>query len=61
MMNDEMPVGFSMALAQHADVMIQFARLPEAERNAIIEQAKQVASHDEMRHYVENLFQDRSF
>ena len=34
----------------------QFAQLSKDEQNSVIEGARQVKSHDEMRNYVETLF-----
>ena len=45
-----------MELAQHFDVLNQFAKLPRQEQDILIEGAKQVRSRDEMRNYVENMF-----
>lgn len=54
--NRELPIGFTMELAQHSDVLNQFAKLPRQEQDILIEGAKQVRSRDEMRNYVENMF-----
>ena len=54
--NEELPIGFTMALAQHSDILNQFAGLSDSEQETIIEGAKQVKSRDEMQHYVESIF-----
>lgn len=54
--NEELPIGFTMALAQHSDILNQFASLPDEEQRAVIEGAKQVKSKEEMRSYVESMF-----
>lgn len=54
--NEELPIGFTMALAQHSDALRFFSDLPEAEQNTIVERARQVKSHEEMRHFVESYF-----
>ncbi len=54
--NHELPIGFTMELAQHSDVLNQFAKLSEAQQEALIQGAKNVTSRDEMRNYVENMF-----
>ena len=54
--NSELPIGFTMELARHSDILNQFAQLPKTEQNSVIEGARQVKSHDEMRNYVETLF-----
>ncbi len=54
--NQELPAGFTMELAQHSDILNQFARLSQPEQQSIIQRAKTMRSHDEMRSFVENLF-----
>ena len=54
--NSELPIGFTMELTQHSDVLNQFAQLSKDEQNSIIDGARQVKSHDEMKNYVETLF-----
>ena len=55
--NQELPIGFTMELAQHSDILNQFAKLPEAEQNNIVNSARDISSKNEMRNYVENMFQ----
>lgn len=55
--NQELPIGFTMELAQHSDILNQFAKLPEAEQNNIVNGARDISSKNEMRNYVENMFQ----
>ena len=52
----DLPIGFTMELAQHADILIRFSHLSAAEQNAIINSAKNVTSREGMREYVENMF-----
>lgn len=54
--NSELPIGFTMELAQHSDILTQFAGLPKEKQESIINGAKEVTSHNEMRNYVENMF-----
>lgn len=54
--NEELPIGFTMALAQHSDILSQFASLPDTEQHQIIEEARNVSSKEEMRNFVEHLF-----
>ena len=54
----ELPMGFTMALAQHTEKLKQFARLSDEEQNKIVEEARQTKSRKEMREYVQNLFTD---
>ncbi len=53
--NRELPIGFTMELAQHSDILNQFAQLGKEEQDSIINGARQVHSRDEMRSYVESL------
>ena len=52
---EELPLGFSMALAQHPEAMARFAALTEAEQQAIISGTHSVHSKQEMQAYVERL------
>lgn len=56
--NSELPIGFTMELAQHSDIMIQFAGLSKEEQNRIINGAREIDSRDEMRSYVESMFHE---
>lgn len=54
--NHELPIGFTMELAQHSDTLNQFARLPKSQQESIVDGAREIHSHEEMRNYVENMF-----
>lgn len=54
--NQEMPIGFTMELSKHLDVLNQFSSLSDVDQHSIIEGARQVKSREEMRNYVENMF-----
>lgn len=54
--NQELPIGFTMELAEHSDILNRFAKLPEPEQAPLIEGARQVSSRQEMRNYVESMF-----
>lgn len=56
--NSDLPIGFTMELAQHSDILNRFAGLPESQRNSIIDGARSVDSRDEMRNYVESIFKE---
>lgn len=56
--NEELPIGFTLELAKHSDIMTQFARLPKEEQKSIVEGARHINSKNEMRHYVENMFDE---
>lgn len=53
--NDELPIGFTMELAQHSDALIQFSNMSDTRQQAVIAGAKQVNSRQEMRSYVEHI------
>ena len=55
MKREEMPVGFSMALAQNPDAMQKFAMLSENKKKQIIEGTHSVKSKQEMHEYVNKL------
>ncbi len=55
MKRDEMPVGFSMALAQNPEAMQRFAMLSEDEKKQIIDGTHSVRSKQEMHEYVNKL------
>ena len=59
--NEELPIGFTMELAQHSDILNRFAQLPKAEQQTVIAGAKNVQSRDEMRSYVESIFTNAQF
>lgn len=54
--NQELPIGFTMELAQHSDILNRFASLPKPEQERIVDGARAVDSRNEMRNYVENMF-----
>lgn len=54
---DEFPIGFTMSLAQHTDVLTQFASLSPEEQQRIVDGSRQMKSRREMQNYVENMFQ----
>ena len=58
MKRDEMPVGFSMALAQNPEAMQKFALLSEDKKKQLIEGTHSVKSKEEMHEYVNKLSQD---
>lgn len=55
MKRDEMPVGFSMALAQNPEAMQKFAMLSEEKKKQIIDGTHSVKSKQEMHEYVNRL------
>ncbi len=55
MKRDEMPIGFSMALAQNPEAMQKFSLLTEDEKKQIIDGTHEVKSKQEMHEYVNRL------
>lgn len=55
MKRDEMPVGFSMALAQNPDAMQKFVMLSEDKKQEIINGTHSIQSKQEMHEYVNRL------
>lgn len=53
--NSELPIGFTMELAQHSDILTRYAALPEEKRKALADGARDVESRDGMRNYVETM------
>lgn len=51
----ELPLGLGMAMARHPAAMERFARLPEAERRAVVEQARSAQTRQEMQACVDGL------
>ena len=55
MNRDEMPIGFSMALAMNPEAIQKFALLSEDKKQQIIEGTHSVKSKDEMTRFVNNI------
>ena len=56
--NDELPIGFTMELALHSDILNKFAHMDKARQEQIVNGARTVNSRDEMRNYVESIAKD---
>lgn len=54
--NEELPIGFTMELALHPEVLNHFSALPEDKQDAVIQGARQVSSRQEMRNYVMSVY-----
>ncbi len=52
MEQNEMPVGFAMALSMNPEAMQKFAKLSEEQKQAVIEGTHRVQSTEEMHRYV---------
>lgn len=51
----ELPLGLGLAMAQRPEAMERFAALPEAERKAVVERARNARTKREMRAFVDEL------
>lgn len=56
-MNGDMPLGFTMALAQNTDALNNFSKLSKDEKQNFINGASNIASKTEMQGYVNSLTQ----
>lgn len=54
--NQELPIGFTMELAEHSEALNRFAQLSKDEQQWLVDGAKNVNSREEMRTYVEHMF-----
>ena len=53
--NEDLPIGFTMELAQHSDALVRFSGMTKDEQQEIIGQARNASSWEEMRHLVESI------
>lgn len=54
--NEELPIGFTLQLALHSDILNEFAKLPKPEQEKIIDMARTKHTKSEMRQFVESHF-----
>ena len=59
MKQDEMPIGFAMALALNPDAMQKFALLSEEQKQEFVTGTHSVKSKEEMHRYVSSLLSDK--
>lgn len=50
--NEELPIGFTMELAQHSDILNRFSKLSKQEQESVIDGARSINSRNEMKNYV---------
>ncbi len=55
MKQDQLPLGFSMALAMNPDAMQAFVGLNEEQKQAVLAQTKAIQSREQMRRFVSEL------
>ena len=53
--NKELPIGFTMELPMHSDILNTFASMSEERQKEIVDGARRVKSREEMRSYVESI------
>lgn len=53
---DELPIGFTMELAMNPDAMSRFSGLTALEQQQVVNKARSMNSHEDMKNYVENMF-----
>ena len=58
--NIELPLGFGMALAHHADAMKYFSSLSKEEQKQIINHTHTINSKQEMQAYVQSLTENKN-
>lgn len=56
--NQELPIGFTMALAERSDILKRFAALSKEEQNKLAAGARNVNSREDMQYYVESMFRE---
>ena len=54
---NQLPLGFSMALAQHPKALERFSRFTASEKETVLAQARQASSKEEMQSLVRSLAQ----
>ena len=58
--NVEIPLGFGMALMQHAGAMNYYSSLSEEDQKQIINHAHTIGSKEEMEVYVQSLVENKN-
>lgn len=55
----DMPIGFGLSLAANAKSMEAFAKMSDAEKQAVVEKSRQMHTRHDMESYVNSLGEDR--
>lgn len=55
LLNDGVPMGFGMALAQNTRAMQHFSSLSKDKQKAVIDKTKSISSKKEMQAFVDNI------
>ena len=53
--NDEVPIGFSMALARDMNALSAFSSMNKEEQKNVINRSRQIQSKEEMQQYVSSI------
>lgn len=53
--NEELPIGFTMELARHSDILNQFSKLPKTIQDELVEGARDIKTKEAMKSYVSSL------
>ncbi len=56
MIEEELPIGFSMELAKHLEILNKFSSLSDIEQKTVIENARSMKTKEDMQNYVESGF-----
>ncbi len=59
--NQEIPIGFSMALAKDTNAMNAFSSMPKEQRKQVVEQSRSIHSKEEMEQFVSSFNQNRTY
>lgn len=55
---EALPIGFTMELARHPDVLEKFSRLSRQDQQSVIAGARSIETRSKMRQYVESFFDE---
>jgi len=53
--NEELPIGFTMELAIHSDILNQFSKLPKTKQDELVEGARDIKTKEAMKSYVSSM------
>ncbi len=53
--NEELPIGFTMELAMHSDILNQFSKLPKTKQDELVEGARDIKTKEAMKSYVSSM------
>lgn len=59
--NQEIPIGFSMALAKDTNAMNAFSSMPKDQRAQVVEQSRGIHSKEQMEQFVNSFTSNRTY